>query len=373
MMFTFVALSRPWKQSTMIYNTLAASAFCLLLYEPYFIMSVGFQLSYLAVFGIVWLQRPLYALWEPRHRFADECWKVTSVSIAAQITTLPLTLFCFHQFPVYFLIANLAVIPASIVVLVGGLALLPLSFIPFAAKYFGIAMEWMVRIMNEAIFITDALPFSKIDSIYIGATQAIVLAVMIVALCLMVLKKKFYYLVIAATSTVLFVGLQWQRHTGIIHRNELVVYDVRRHTAIDWIRSGVAFSMSDSVLQSEPSLINFHQTPYRLMAGGIRNDNILIRHFEGIDLMVVDGFPIMNIKSRNMNLPRKAHVGCVVVSNNAVRSLASIVSHVKCELVVIDSSNSLYFAEELKRQAQELGINTWSVPHSGALIYPINQ
>jgi competence protein ComEC len=375
MMFTFVALSRPWKQSTMIYNTLAASAFCLLLYEPYFIMSVGFQLSYLAVLGIVWLQRPLYALWEPRGRFTDECWKVTSVSIAAQVTTLPLTLFSFHQFPVYFLIANLAVIPASFVVLVGGLALLPMSFIPIAAKYFGIVMEWMVRVMNEAIFITEGLPFSKIDGIFIDGIQALILIVMIVAFCLVFLQKKFYFLVITAVSTSMFVVLQWQRYMQTVNRNEFVVYDVRKHTAIDWIRSGVIIPLRDSALQSQSSLVNFHQTPYRLIAGGetIVRGCAPSKAFDGLMLVVVDGFSVMNIHRRNARLPRSAKVNCVIVSNNSVKSLQPVVNRVKCDLVVIDSSNSFYFAEELTRQARALGINVWSVPHSGALIRTIKE
>ncbi len=85
-----LALAKPWKQKVNIYNALAASAFLLLLFDPYMIMSVGFQLSYLAVLGIVYLQPRLYAWWEPESRIWDEIWKVTSVSIAAQIATLPL-------------------------------------------------------------------------------------------------------------------------------------------------------------------------------------------------------------------------------------------------------------------------------------------
>ncbi|HYG19850.1 MAG TPA: ComEC/Rec2 family competence protein, partial [Ohtaekwangia sp.] len=123
-MFSFVALAKPWKQKVNIYNTLGASAFFLLLFDPYMIMSVGFQLSYLAVLGIVYIQPKMYLLWEPKHRLVDQIWKVTTVSIAAQIATLPLGLLYFHQFPNYFLLANLLVIPGSFIVLVGGLAIL---------------------------------------------------------------------------------------------------------------------------------------------------------------------------------------------------------------------------------------------------------
>src|SRR6185369_7936506 len=104
-MFSFVAIAKPVGRRTNFYNTLAASAFCLLLYDPYLIMSVGFQLSYLAVLGIVYLQRPIYNLWEAKSWFADWAWQLSCVSIAAQIATFALGFLYFHQFPVYFLVA----------------------------------------------------------------------------------------------------------------------------------------------------------------------------------------------------------------------------------------------------------------------------
>src|SRR6478609_11226824 len=123
-MFSFVALARPFGQRTNIYNTLAASIFLLLLYNPYLIMSVGFQLSYLAVVGIVYLHRSLYNLWSPNSWFLDKVWETTCISLAAQVATFALSLLYFHQFPVYFLLANLFVIPVSFVVLILGITLL---------------------------------------------------------------------------------------------------------------------------------------------------------------------------------------------------------------------------------------------------------
>ena len=121
-MFSFVAIAKPGGHRTNIYNTLAVSAFLILWYDPFFIMSVGFQLSYLAVLVIVYVQPGLYNVWNPANRILDEIWKVSSVSIAAQISTFSLSLFYFHQFPNYFLMSNLVAIPASFVVLVLGLA-----------------------------------------------------------------------------------------------------------------------------------------------------------------------------------------------------------------------------------------------------------
>jgi len=134
-MFSFIALARPFGKQTNIYNTLAASVFFLLIYNPYLIMSVGFQLSYLAVLGIVYLQRPMYNLWEIENRVGDWIWQITSVSIAAQTATFALALLYFHQFPTYFLISNLLVVPLSTLVLVFGIFLLAISFFPPLALF----------------------------------------------------------------------------------------------------------------------------------------------------------------------------------------------------------------------------------------------
>src|SRR5258708_172435 len=98
-------------------------------------MSVGFQLSYLAVLGIVYWQRPIYHLWEIENKIGDWIWKITCVSIAAQVATFALGLLYFHQFPTYFLISNLFVIPLSTLVLVVGIFLLLISSLAPVASF----------------------------------------------------------------------------------------------------------------------------------------------------------------------------------------------------------------------------------------------
>src|SRR6478609_9382442 len=170
-MFSFVALARPFGQRTNIYNTLAASVFLLLIYNPHLIMSVGFQLSYLAVLGIVYLQRPLYNLWSPESWFWNKVWETTCISIAAQLATFSLSLLYFHQFPVYFLLANLFVIPVSFVVLILGIALLLASPVVVIASGIGWALELSIKFLNLGVFVFEDLPFSLINGVYITTLQ----------------------------------------------------------------------------------------------------------------------------------------------------------------------------------------------------------
>src|SRR5690606_27334694 len=95
-------------------------AFCLLLFNPFLVYEVGFQLSYFAVMGIVYFQPKIYRLWYIENRVGNFFWELTAVAIAAQITTFPLSLYYFHQFPLYFWLSGFVVIPFAFLILGGG-------------------------------------------------------------------------------------------------------------------------------------------------------------------------------------------------------------------------------------------------------------
>lgn len=348
MMFTFVALARPWKQSTNIYNTMAASAFCLLLYDPFFVMSVGFQLSYIAVFGIVFIHPHLYVLWEPRSRVWDETWKVTSVSIAAQIATVPISLFYFHQFPNYFLFANLLVIPASFVVLVAGLAVLPLAIVPFLAKVVGFLLQWTIYIMNSIVMFIGGLPFALIESIYIDAMQALLLAAITCSMLFGLIFRNVRWLWMGLICVIAFSAIDWRHAFDVVRKNHMTVYNIKGKTVVDLVSNGHLYSYGE-----------FH--PFHMSANRVRlgvkstqatTDSLIIWN----DVRILVGY-----KSIPINVP----VDFLIISNNAIDSIPSI----KCRKVIIDSSNSFYLAERLLRQPVPEGVEVYSVAHSGAFQY----
>lgn len=110
-MFSIISVAMHLKRPTNIYNTLAISAFFILIFKPRFLFEVGFQMSYLAVIGIISFQPIIYKLWQPKYWIIDQPWKIFSVTLAAQIGVVPISLFYFHQFPGLFFISNLVVIP----------------------------------------------------------------------------------------------------------------------------------------------------------------------------------------------------------------------------------------------------------------------
>ena len=176
-MFTFVVIGNYMKTPNSVYNNLAASAFLLLCWNPYLIKSVGFQLSYLAVLGIVYFQPIIYRLWyiptgswcklsNYPTNFLNYIWTLTTVSLGAQIGTLPVTLYYFHQFPTLFWLSGLVVIPAAMAILVLGiLTMISGVFSDWLASIFGWLLNGIIEIVNRAIFGLNELPIGKIGCI----------------------------------------------------------------------------------------------------------------------------------------------------------------------------------------------------------------
>ncbi len=178
-MFTFVVIGNAFHRNANIFNSLAVSAFFLILWDPAIITDIGFQLSYAAVLSIVVIQPLLYKRLYFKSHFLDKIWLLLSVTFAAQIGTLPFTLQYFHQFPVYFWLANLAVIPLVTLILYLSFAVVFLSLISgFLTSIFAFVLDWSVRLVLFSVNIVEGLPHAVIKGIYPSYFQVIIVLMM---------------------------------------------------------------------------------------------------------------------------------------------------------------------------------------------------
>lgn len=366
-MFSFVALARPLGWSTNIYNTLAASAFCLLLHDPYLIMSVGFQLSYAAVFGIVYLQRPIYLLWVTPGYWTDKVWQISTVSIAAQLATVSLGLLYFHQFPVYFLFSNLFVIPISFAVLVLGLAVLALCWLTPLALGLGWLLTLCIQAMNGSVVLVESLPFSLLDNLYINTAQSWLIMLLLGSLLLLLQNKQFIYLQVAFCFALLLTISMWYHYQHAVNKNEWIIYKVNGATAMDFISKGRSHFLADSALVYDDEKIRFHIRPNRLInevkqvaAERIKESN---KPLSGCRLLQFQGKQVLIIHKKISQLP-PLQVDFVVISHNAI-TLKQLAEQINFEQVVLDSSNSFYFAERMLQESAVLNKKAFSVLHSG--------
>jgi competence protein ComEC len=372
-MFSFIAIGRPFARDTNIYNTLAASAFLLLLYNPYLVMSVGFQLSYLAVVGIVYLQRPLYRLWEPASLFWDKVWQVTCVSLAAQLATFSLGFYYFHQFPVYFLFSNLVVIPLSSLVLVMGVLLLAVSPVPWLAGFLGLLLHYTISLLNGIVFFVKALPFSLINGVNITAVQCLLLIGMIVFAIRLVESRKFHYAVGGFVLLMVFTCIQWRNLLKDKDHDQLIVYSVPGHGALEWIKASQSYFYSDSVLTNDEDQLRFHIWPSRMLSGVtdshlIVSDPHFIKSLTGFRFFLLGKTTVLWIDQRHYELPQNGTADYLIIGNDAVGSLEQLQNKISFRKLILDSSNSRSYASRMVNEAGSKNIKVHAVVNEGAFV-----
>lgn len=371
-MFSFVALAKAMNRHSNIYNTLAASAFILLWYNPYLIMSVGFQLSYLAVFGIVYLQPRFYRLFTVRNYWLDKVWGLTCVSLAAQIATAPLSILYFHQFPSYFLVSNLFIIPAAFAMLILGLAMLILSPIPLVGEGLGWLIESFVGLVNSLVFWVRDLPGSTFSGINITTGQSWLIYAIIIFLILLFSQKKIGYLYAAFFTACLFgvLGASYQRQ--YLESGVLRVLNVPNASVLDFRFGNQARLMADSAFLHDENRRRFHFEPGRLEAGtplDPEKDNLVVAvsAFMGNELVCFQGETFLILKKA---FPKEAFhnsikVNYLVVSRNSIKNLNQIKGIIDFKTLLIDASNKGYVAKRLASQAKDLGLKAHAIREDG--------
>ena len=168
-------ISQWWKKENHTLNSLAASAVCLLIFDPLLLTDVGFQLSYAAVIGILLFSGPLSRNFHFSNPLLRTISQLIAVTLAAQLLTFPLLLYHFHRFPLLFLFTNLIAVPLSTCLLYFEIALLMLSHFQLPADLIGKIIQWGIHSMNQWAQKTAQIPCTVITGVYLSLPQTLLL------------------------------------------------------------------------------------------------------------------------------------------------------------------------------------------------------
>ncbi|MGE0561122.1 MAG: ComEC/Rec2 family competence protein [Flavobacteriales bacterium] len=385
-MFSVIIIGKTFKRNSNFFNTLSVSALCMLVYNPFLIFDVGFQLSYSAVAGIVLMQPWFNSFYEPKNWFTKYFWGLLTVSTAAQIATFPLGLYYFHQFPNYFLFSNLIVIPLALFILILGLATLAFSFIPQLATFFGCGLKWLVYILNQSVIHIDQLPYAVSNHIKFTITDTLLVYLIITSIILLIVYRKFYYFLsfsLLALTLITSIGLD---NYKLLNQKKLIIYNIPKHTAINFIDGDDNILVADQKLLQAENKLNFH-VQNNWIDKGVETEKIvnieqlkkthLLSNIYKIDnkhlftknnyfqfynkqVVIVDN-NIMPFKPTN-----KIQVDYLIWTKNCKLSLNQINAMFNFKLLIIDSSNSNYINTKLVNEAEQLNIDYWSILEQGA-------
>lgn len=373
-MFSLLALAGLQPEKPLTLNTLAATAFLMLLYKPVWLFDVGFQLSFSAVAAILLVQPRLYALWKVENRFLRYIWGLLTVSVAAQLGTAPLVILYFSRFSTHFLLTNLWVIPMVSLILYSAVLLLLLTPFPFLQQGYAWVVEMLIRTQNAVLQWIEGLPLSSIDGIWMDVWEVLLLYLFI--------GMTYYYLTRPTVRKVYFslfallLLVSYHSITMIFDapRQSIVFYNVRGcpavHCMTDGSRSWLAcadslpdFSRLNRVLS--PHWNRMHLKTPRLVSGDYSAPGFSVRN----QIITYAGKRICflhDARWQNMSSAHPISIDYLHISKGYKGGINELTPLFSIGRVVLDASLPGYYQERIINDCIRLGISYLSLSEKGS-------
>lgn len=263
-MFTFVIIGDNIRRPVNIYNSLTASALFLILLNPAVLFDVGFQLSYLAIFGIVLIQPLLNDILVVKNPILKWAWVLFTVSVAAQIMTFPLGFYYFNQFPNLFWLSNFAVIPITTILMWLTLAyFIVLPFNGFAALI-GIGIQKLTWLMLFVLKEIDQMPLAVTRGVVLNSVQVVLIFGAIASILIFVFSKRNAWLYTFLSLIVLFQLSQIHEKSKVFNQKKIIVYNSKSRMLhlIDGRRNYLITEDTEKITEKERDI--FERTGYHL-------------------------------------------------------------------------------------------------------------
>lgn len=387
-MLSFVIGGKMLHRQVNTYNILFASAFLLLTLSPSLIYDVSFQLSFSAVLGILLFQPLISSIIKTKYFIINRLWQLFAVSCAAQLATLPLTLLYFHQFPLYFWLTNLYVVPlVSLIICIAGVFLLTSYVNPFMMLT-GKLLSFLLVLLYKSVAFIEILPYALLENIHISGFQAFLLMITIIC-CGLIWMHRYASLLFASLAAILLFQLTVLSHTLYVrHQQILLVADISRTSVISVISGRNAIIIGDSLSDlHDPGLkyalgnfwINHgvagRQYMYDQMPAGTTEKipipglaiagswlgNNLVIELGNRKILVLKDDACYRYASMH-----RFHVDCVVVSGAIFPNPHVLPEMLKTSLIVIDSSVPAQQMFQWKDYCSKAQISCWQVSRQGA-------
>ncbi len=368
-MFSFLAIGLEFKSRTSVYDSLFTSIFVLICFNPMLVFSVGFQLSYLAVFFIVWVQPLIANLYKPKFYISNKLWDTFTVTMAAQLGILPLSLYYFHQFPLLFFISNLIIIP-----ILGGV--LGLGIISVVVAFLEIPLDFIV------VFFADCINFMNTIISWVAQQKAFLMtnisfswrllisSYAIIITGVLVLKKynvnKIYWLVFNLTVFVIVLIFDKQGKSDL---EELIIFHNQRNTTLGVQKNNILKLYSRYPINKKTRKYMFSN--YLIQNhSSIDTSGILKNIYKYADktILIIDSTAVYDIKGLQPDI--------VLLSGSPKIHFNRVVNTLSPKLIVADGSNHKNLLHQWEESANKGNVFFYRTDKTGAFILrnglPIN-
>lgn len=358
-MFSFVGLARSLSTRISVLQSLVSSAFVLLLCNPFYLFNVGFQLSYLAVVCIVLIQPFLVRWWKPRCKLFDGLWRFFTVSVAAQIGVMPLSLYYFHQFPSLFVVSNLVVVPCiGIVLSLGFLVLLCAVYewfftilIAFYSQTILLLNRFIAWVARQETYLFDQIYFPLI---YVWASYLSIVLMM----AFMETKKKSVLFAFMGSVFLFFAMHQWVKYDNQ-QKEAFVVFQRYKSSLFLKKCNGKIEVFTNSKTKDSIFLKNYIRESFPLQSVFYSKIQDFY-HFQKQEIQVVAGSYRLKEEVPNSEI--------LVLKNSPKVNLERLLQKTKSRLVVVDGSNYPSFKKRWRKTCRAMDVLFYDTAKEGAFV-----
>jgi competence protein ComEC len=357
-MFSFVAIGYQLRRSVNVYHTLLVSILLILLFQPSFLFDVGFQLSYIALFFIIWLQPLLASVWKPKSKPLKYIWGILTVSFAAQIGTMPLSIYYFHQFPGLFFITNLLVIPLLSFIMTLGVLVMVLASFDYVPLLLSKPLEWSIHYLNKIINSIASFEHFIIRDIPLNSYLLLSSYLLITATIIWFKKPTFNRLIVVLLSVIATQVTYMQTRWNIQNQQEWVIFNLKRNTMITE-RNGTKV-----ILYANDSIRNTSQNNSVLKSYLTANFSILSSKEKLTNTAFYNENRILILDSTG-TYPKDIRPNLILLTQSPKINLDRMLQIVKPKMVVADASNYKTIQKHWKNSCEKQKIPFHAVGEKG--------
>lgn len=358
-MFTAISFGIFINRKTAILNTLALSALILLLINPLFLFDVGFKMSYLAVFAIVLIQPIIANLWHPKFKIVNYFWQLLSVSAAAQLGVLPLSLYYFHQFPGLFFLTNIVVIPFLGIILGFGLVMIVLALFSGLPTISVQMYQYIIFYLNRFIVWISHQENFIFQNISFSLLLMLTSYLILISIFYWINQKTFYRSVLICLAILsLQLVLIYQKYQTLT-TSEFVIFNNYK-TPLIALKNGADLQ----VINAPDTLENFTLSAFKIGAQ-IKTTKILKTHQ---NLLLIDGKTVLIIDKLGVYEPLQ-QADIVVLTLSPKVNLERLIKHLNPKLIIADGSNYKSLISLWNSTCKQRKISFYSTAEQGAFIY----
>ena len=376
LMFSFIVVGRMFFSRPSSLNAVAASALVILIVKPLIMFDVGFQLSYSAVIGIILMYRPLVNLIpipDGNRSVTRYLLKLLSalrdlfaVSMVAQLSTMPFILYYFHQFPVYFLVANMTVVPFAGLLLGSVLVMLAFSWWPWA---FGVMGHILAGELTVTEWITTAiskLPHSMLQDIWFDGLLFILAIALVATIAWLLIKpNKIAPVILLATGIIMAVYTRTV-NSHYDNQSHLDFYNLGNRTAVECFAGHVSYLICDTLTAMNPKSIDYQTAGNRLwrqtrttyvipLDSSYEDSHLMLNNrfaeFNGVTLRIVDRSNYREISSA------RPKVDYLILRESPYITIDELRQRYTFDTVVIMSQNSKRRSSAWAAQCDSLNVD----------------